>query len=259
MSEGKTWFLFVRGAQEGPMTREELIERLEGEERTSDILVISSGSSEPERAASFFERVAAEEEARGLAKRQRLRDLEYTLLGDDLQLVEIWLDPGESVFAELDSMMYMESGIQAESRADEDPGDEPFLPIGFTNVVEGKRKAAFSPLRPGRILRMDLRKCGGEFFCRRDAILCASKGVKLAATLDQEGVILARLKGGGSVFIHAGGMVVSKDLKAGESLRADAGCVLAFTKEMDCDISRVQGPAWAALKGPGRVWLQAGR
>ena len=266
MSEARTWYLFVRGRQEGPMTREELAERLQDEERSADVLVLSSKPSADVRVPSYFDR-AAREAAAAEPPEESPRRLEYTIHGDDLQFAEIWLDPGEGVVAEPGSMMYLDAGVRFAERPAEDPSEEGMPALAhFTNAAEGKRKAAFSAPHPGRILSVDLRECDGEFYCRRSSFLCADRQTKLAITLDK-GVLLLRLGGEGSVFVHAFGAVLCKDLKAEETLRASADCILGFSKDVDCELVTMTDPApaiyggedlfWADLTGPGRVWLQS--
>jgi len=268
MSEPKTWYLFVRGRQEGPMSREELAERLQSEERSSDVLVLSSKPSESGRASSYFDRAARETASDRPAQEGRSQEVAYTIHGDDLQFVEIWLEPGDAVIAEPGSMMYMESDVRFEARSGEISPSEEGLPAlaWFTNIGDGKRKAAFAAPHPGKILQIDLQQCDGEFYCRRSSFLCAAKETKMEITLDK-GFLLQRLGGDGSAFIHACGALFSKNLKPEETLRVSADCILGFSKEVDCDIVPVAEPAstissgeelfWADLTGPGKVWLQS--
>lgn len=295
MSDEKRWYLFVRGRQEGPMTRSELYERLQKEERASDVLVISP-SSQVAQVTSLQDlaKLDRKEEKRAPQPMRKSHDVEYSILGDDLQIVEVWLDPGETVIAEAGSMMYMESGIEYEARMGDGSqpeegllekalsgakrklmGESLFM-AWFTNVQEGKRKVAFAAPTPGKIVRVDLHQAGGELVCQKSSFLCAAKGTRLGITLTKrigagifggEGFILQHLSGDGNAFLHAGGTLVSRDLEPGEKLRVDTGCIVAFTKTVDYDIEPVKGVVsalfggeglfWATLKGPGRVWLQS--
>ncbi|HAH05324.1 MAG TPA: TIGR00266 family protein [Elusimicrobia bacterium] len=277
------------------MTRAQLYERLKNEERSSDVLVISPGSQVAQvTSLSDLAKLDEEPPRKEPAPVRRSHDVEYSILGDDLQTVEVWLDPGETVIAEAGSMMYMESGIEYEARMGDGSqpeqglldkvlsgakrkltGESLFM-AWFTNVFEGKRKVAFAAPTPGKILRVDLHKHGGELICQKSSFLCAAKGTRLGITLTKrigagifggEGFILQHLSGDGNAFLHAGGALISRDLEPGEKLRVDTGCIVAFTKSVDYDIEPVKGVVsalfggeglfWATLKGPGRVWLQS--
>jgi uncharacterized protein (TIGR00266 family) len=205
-------------------------------------------------------------------------------MGDDMQLVEVELDPGEGVRAEAGTMIYMGDGIRMQT----DTGGGLFK--GFKRMVsgesffittfvhEGRRKGhvAFAAPYPGKIIPVQLDDFGGEFICQKDAFLCADASVEIevaftkrlgAGLFGGEGFILQRLTGSGWTFIHAGGTVVKRELSAGQTLRVDTGCVAAFSKEVDYDIEFVggfknalfggEGVFLATLKGPGTVYLQS--
>jgi len=214
----------------------------------------------------------------------RTDGIDYEVMGDDMQLVEVELDPGEGVRAEAGTMIYMGDGIRMQT----DTGGGLFK--GFKRMVsgesffittfvhEGQRKGhvAFAAPYPGKIIPVQLDDFGGEFICQKDAFLCADASVEIevaftkrlgAGLFGGEGFILQRLTGSGWTFIHAGGTVVKRELSAGQTLRVDTGCVAAFSKEVDYDIEFVggfknalfggEGIFLATLKGPGTVYLQS--
>ena len=220
-------------------------------------------------------------------------EIDYEIFGDDMQIVEIELDPNETVVAEAGAMNYMEDGIDYEAKMGD--GSEPdqglmgklmgagkrvltgesiFL-THFTNRGSGKRRVAFAAPYPGRIVPLDLGKTGGTVICQKDAFLCAALGTKVSIAFQKrlgagffggEGFILQRLEGDGKVFIHAGGTIVKKKLQ-GESLRVDTGCLVAFTQGINYDIQTAgslksmffggEGFFLASLSGSGTVLLQS--
>jgi uncharacterized protein (TIGR00266 family) len=210
--------------------------------------------------------------------------IDYTIYGDDLQLVEIELDPGEGVRAEAGTMTYMENGIEMQT------GTGGGLFAGFKRMVTGesffittflnnanvKSRVAFAAPYPGKIVPFDLDSFGGQVLCQKDSFLCAARGTEIevaftkklgAGLFGGEGFILQRLVGDGMVFAHAGGTVIRKDLAAGETLRVDTGCLVAFATTVDYDIQFVggfknamfggEGLFLAKLTGPGTVYLQS--
>ncbi len=220
-------------------------------------------------------------------------ELDYEILGDDLQIVEIELDPGETVIAEAGAMCYIEEGIEFESCMGDGSAPEKgmfgkLLDAGkrklmgeslfmthFTNYANTKRRVAFGAPFPGKVVAIDLAKVGGSLLCQKDSFLCAAKGTEVGIAFHQklgagffggEGFILQRLRGDGKAFIHAGGMVVKKQLQ-GETLRVDTGCLVAFTEGVDYDIQRAgnlksmffggEGLFLATLRGHGGVILQS--
>ena len=220
-------------------------------------------------------------------------EIDYEIFGDDMQIVEIELDPNETVIAEAGAMNYMEDGIQYEAKMGD--GSEPdqglmgkLLGAGkrvltgesiflthFTNRGSGKRRVAFAAPYPGRIVPLDLGKIGGTVICQKDAFLCAALGTKVTIAFQKrlgagffggEGFILQRLEGDGKVFIHAGGTIIKKKLQ-GENLRVDTGCLVAFTQGINYDIQAAgnlksmffggEGLFLASLSGVGTVLLQS--
>lgn len=220
--------------------------------------------------------------------------IDYYLRGDDMQFVEIELDPGEAAIGEAGSMMYMEDGIQLDTVFGDGSaqqggifgklmgagkrlvtGESLFTTI-FTNNGQGKKKVAFAAPYTGKIIPFDLQKYGGTMICQKDAFLCAAKGVSLGIAFQKrlgagffggEGFIMQKLEGDGLAFIHSGGAVMERNLAPGEILRVDTGCVVAYTSGVDFDIQFVggvktalfggEGLFFAVMRGPGTVWLQS--
>jgi uncharacterized protein (TIGR00266 family) len=210
--------------------------------------------------------------------------LDYTIIGDDMQLVEIELDPGEGVRAEAGAMMYMVDGIEMQTSTGGGlfkgfkrmVTGESFFITTFLHNAKGKGKVAFGAPYPGKIIPLDLKMLGGSFLCQKDSFLCAAKGVEIAVAFTKkigaglfggEGFILQRLGGDGLAFVHAGGTVIKKELQRGESLRVDTGCLVAFSPDVSYDITFIggfknalfggEGLFLACLTGPGLVYLQS--
>ncbi|MFV0423562.1 TIGR00266 family protein [Oleidesulfovibrio sp.] len=220
-------------------------------------------------------------------------DVDYRIIGGDLQVVEVELDPGETVIAEAGAMCWMDQGIEFATRMGDgskaDSGlfgkllgagkrlvtGESLFMTHFTNEGSGKASVAFAGQVPGHVVPVNLAEIGGELICQRDAFLCAARGTQLDVAFSKrlgagffggEGFILQRLRGDGLVFVHAGGAVVRKDLR-GEMLRVDTGCLVGFTSGIDYDIALSgglksmafggEGVFLATLKGHGSVYLQS--
>jgi uncharacterized protein (TIGR00266 family) len=210
--------------------------------------------------------------------------IDYKIHGDDMQLVEVELDPGEGVRAEAGAMTFMEPGIQMETSTGGGlmkglkrmVTGESFFITTFTNTGSGKQHVGFAAPYPGKIIPIDLSKVGNSFLCQKDSFLCAAQGVDInvaftkkigAGLFGGEGFILQRLDGDGLAFVHAGGTVIKKDLRAGETLRVDTGCLVAFHPTMKYDIQMVggfknmlfggEGLFLATITGPGPVLLQS--
>lgn len=209
--------------------------------------------------------------------------IDYTLYGDDMQLVEIELDPGEGVRAEAGAMMYMEQGIEMQTSTGGGlfsgfkrmVTGESFFITSFAYNGTGKGHVAFAAPYPGKIVPLDLASEGGQFLCQKDAFLCAAAGVEVevaftkrigAGLFGGEGFILQRLEGDGLAFVHVGGTVIEKHLQPGEQLRVDTGCLAAFAPSVDYNIQMMsgfknalfggEGLFIATLTGPGKVYLQ---
>jgi uncharacterized protein (TIGR00266 family) len=223
----------------------------------------------------------------------RSHDVDYRIIGDDIQLVEIELDPMETVIAEAGTMMYMDRQIRFETKMGD--GSEPnqglmgkLLSAGtrvltgeslfvthFTNQGGGKQKVAFAAPYPGKIVPVELAHLGGSIIVQKDGFLCAALGTKISITLNRrigsglvggEGFILQKLQGDGRVFMHAGGTVVERRLN-NETLKIDTGCIVAYTPGIDFNIETSgslrsmifggEGIFLATLSGTGTVWLQS--
>jgi len=210
-------------------------------------------------------------------------EIDYQIFGDDMQAVEIELDPGEAVRAEAGAMLYMEQGIEMQTSTGGGlfkglkrmVTGESFFITSFMHNGSGKSHVTFAAPYPGRIIPLDLRQFGGEFLCQKDAFLCAAEGIDVnvaftkrigAGLFGGEGFILQRLQGDGLAFVHIGGTVIERDLAAGEKLRVDTGCVAAFQSSVDYNIQLAggfknalfggEGLFLATLTGPGKVYLQ---
>jgi uncharacterized protein (TIGR00266 family) len=210
--------------------------------------------------------------------------IDYTIHGDDMQIVEITLDPTEGVRAEVGAMMYMEEGIQMETGTGGGvfkglrrmlTGDGFFIST-FFNMAETRRSVAFGAPYPGKIIALDLRPLGGTFICQKDSFLCAANGIDIdiaftrkigAGLFGGEGFVLQRLSGDGLAFVHAGGTIIKRELRDRETLRVDTGCIVAMAPSVDYDIQYVggfknalfggEGLFLASLTGPGTIFLQS--
>ena len=225
-----------------------------------------------------------------------MHEVDYEIVGDDMQFVKVELDPGEAVVAEAGSMMYIEDGIEMQTIFGDGSaqqgaggfmgallgagkrllvGESLFMTV-FLNQSKAKRKAAFAAPYPGKIEALKLSELGGELLAQKDSFLCAAKGVSIGIAFQKrfgvglfggEGFIMERLTGDGWVFVNAGGAHEERTLAAGETLRVDTGCIVALTPGVDYDIQFVgglksaifggEGLFFATLKGPGKVWLQS--
>jgi uncharacterized protein (TIGR00266 family) len=220
--------------------------------------------------------------------------VDYEIFGDDMQYVEVELDPGEAAIGEAGAMMMMQDGIEMETVFGDGSqqqggifdkllgagkrlvsGESVFTTI-FHNVGHTKRRVAFAAPYPGKIVPVKLSELGGTLICQKDSFLCAARGVSLGLAFQRrmgvglfggEGFIMQRLDGDGMVFVHAGGTLAARDLKPGERLRIDTGCIVAYQPSVDFDIEYVgklksalfsgEGLFFATLTGAGRVWLQS--
>ncbi|MCB2197426.1 MAG: TIGR00266 family protein [Bacteroidetes bacterium] len=220
-------------------------------------------------------------------------EIDYKILGDDIQLVEVELDPQETVIAEAGAMLYMEEGISFETKLGDGSspnqsfmnkvfsagsrlltGESIFM-THFTNQGLRKRKVSFAAPYPGKIIPVDLKASGGRIIVQKDGFLCAAMGTKVSITLNKrigagliggEGFILQKLEGDGKTFLHAGGTVIEKTLQ-NETLRIDTGCIVAYEPQIDFNIESSgglksmvfggEGIFLATLRGTGKVWLQS--
>lgn len=227
------------------------------------------------------------------ASTQRSHEIDYEIIGESIQMVEIELDPGETVIAEAGAMNYMEEGIAFETKMGDGstPNDglmgkllavgkraltgESLFMTHFTNRGHGKCRVAFAAPYPGTVVPVNLSQVGGEILCQKHSFLCAALGTQLGIAFNRklgagffggEGFILQRVRGDGLAFVHAGGTIIRRELK-GEKLYVDTGCLVGFTSGIDYDIQRAgnlksmllggEGLFLATLQGHGTVWLQS--
>ena len=222
-------------------------------------------------------------------------EIDYKIYGEELQFVEIELDPNETAVAESGAMLMMDDGIEMQtifgdgSQQQDNSllgklfsagkrvlvGESLFM-TAFTNAGQGKKRVSFAAPYTGKIIALDLQQLGGKIIAQKDAFLCAAKGVSIGIEFQKklgtgifggEGFIMERIEGDGLAFVHAGGYVIEKELQTGEILKVDTGCVVAYTSMIDFDIEFVRGiKNWmfggeglffAKLTGPGKVWIQS--
>ena len=221
-------------------------------------------------------------------------EIDYEIFGEEMQYVEIELDPQEAVVAEAGSFMMMDTDIKMDTifgdGSNQDNGvlgklfsagkrlltGESLFMTAFLNSGYGKKKVSFASPYPGKIIPIDLTEFGGRFICQKDAFLCAAKGVIIGIEFSKrlgrglfggEGFIMQKLEGDGLAFVHAGGTTAKKVLAAGEVLKVDTGCIIGFSKDIDYDIEFIggikntvfggEGLFYATLKGPGTVFIQS--
>ena len=218
-------------------------------------------------------------------------EIDYKLHGEEMQCVEIELDPQEAVIAEPGSFMMMQDGITMQTLFGDGnatglmgklfsagkrllTGENLFMTV-YTNEASRRLSVSFAAPYSGKIIPLQLEQLGGKMICQKDSFLCAAKGVSVGIEFQKklgtglfggEGFIMQKLEGDGWAFVHSGGHVIEKELQAGERLKVDTGCIVAFTRSVDYDIQFVggiknslfggEGLFYALLTGPGKVWLQ---
>jgi uncharacterized protein (TIGR00266 family) len=222
-------------------------------------------------------------------------EIDYRIIGEEMQYVEIELDPNETAIAESGSFMMMEDGIQMQTIFGDGSekqaqggllgkllgagkrlivGESLFM-TAFSNTSYGKKKVSFASPYPGKIIPLDLSMLGGRVICQKDAFLCAAKGVSIGIDFQRklgtgifggEGFIMEKLEGDGMAFVHAGGHVFERTLAPGELIKIDTGCMVAITQTVNYDVQFVggirntifggEGLFFATLRGPGKVWIQ---
>jgi uncharacterized protein (TIGR00266 family) len=218
--------------------------------------------------------------------------IDYRCYGEEMQYVEIELDPQESVIAEAGAMMMMDDGVEMNTIFGDGSqqglmgkllgagkrlltGESLFMTV-FTNTSAGKKRVSFASPYPGKIIPVDLDELGGKIICQKDAFLCAAKGVSIGIEFQRklgvgffggEGFIMQKIEGDGMAFLHAGGTIHERVLGPGETLKVDTGCLVGFTQHVEYDITFVKGIKtalfggeglfFAVLRGPGKVWIQS--
>jgi uncharacterized protein (TIGR00266 family) len=298
------WYMAIGGHQVGPVSQDDVITNLRNGTIDGNTLMFTAGMSNwtplkdvPQLATYLTGSGHAAEAAPPppIVPGRRAHEIDFKIVGSEMQFVEVELDPGESAVAEAGSMMYMTPGIQMETVFGDGSqqqrsgvmgallgagkrlitGESLFMTV-FTNQGRGKQQVSFAAPYPGKILAMDLKQLGGQLICQKDSFLCAARGVSIGIAFQRkigvglfggEGFIMQRLEGDGLCFVHAGGTVHPVDLQAGDTLRVDTGCLVALQPSVGYDIQFVgkiktalfggEGLFFATLTGPGRVWLQS--
>lgn len=295
------WYVAVGGQQQGPWSTAEVQDSIRSGRFGRDAYVFSEGmanwvpvTSQPEFASAFGP-AASYAPPPPPPGRSAAHEIDYELFGEEMQYVEITLDPGEACVAEAGAFLYMEPGIEMATIFGDGSGQEgagimgKLLTAGkrvltgeslfmtvFSNGGGSRQKVAFASPYPGRIVALDLKQHGGRILCEKDAFLCAAKGISVGIAFQRklgaglfggEGFLLQKLEGDGLAFVHSGGTVFEKQLAAGETLRVDTGCLVAFESTVNYDIQMVKGVKtmffggeglfYASLTGPGRIWLQS--
>src|SRR5215216_155310 len=296
------WYMAIGGHQVGPVSQDDVITNLRNGTIEGNTLVFTAGMSnwtplkDVPQLATYLRGAPGSAPSPAAAPPpinpgRRAHEIDFRIVGSEMQFVEVELDPGESAVAEAGSMMYMTPGIQMETIFGDGSGQtsgvmgallgagkrlitgESLFMTVFTNGGSGKQQVAFAAPYPGKILAMDLKQLGGELICQKDSFMCAAKGVSIGIAFQRrigvglfggEGFIMQRLQGDGLCFVHAGGTVHPVDLQAGQMLRVDTGCLVALQPSVAYDIQFVgkiktalfggEGLFYAALTGPGRVW-----
>ncbi|HEX9735967.1 MAG TPA: TIGR00266 family protein [Thermoanaerobaculia bacterium] len=302
----KVWYIAVGGAQQGPFGVAELGPRFRAGELNGRTHVFTQGmanwatAGERSEFAAFLgggavapRPPAAPGPAAG--RPSMAHEIDYEIHGEEMQFVEITLDPQEACIAEAGAFMYMDPGIRMETIFGDGSGagggglmgkllgagkrvltGESLFMTVFGNQAHERQKVAFAAPYPGRIIAIDLRRHGNTILCQKDAFLCAAKGISVGIAFQRkigvglfggEGFILQKLEGDGYAFAHAGGTVVERTLGVGETMRLDTGCLVAFEQQVSYDIQMVKGIRsiffggeglfFAALTGPGKVWIQS--
>ncbi|MEK6674301.1 MAG: TIGR00266 family protein [Planctomycetota bacterium] len=295
MSQDGSWYYVQAGQTVGPVTREELIRALAGGDGPQT-LVWGPGVPEWTEARHVGQlglgHAAPSPPPRAVGAK-RSDEIDYEIFGDDMQFVQITLDPGEVVVAEAGGMMSMTQGIEMQTVFGDPSKQQGFLGklwdagkrmitgeslflTTFGAASQRREKVAFAAPYPGKIIPLHLDELGGEIICQKDAFLCAARGVTIGIAFQKkiltglfggEGFILQRLNGDGIAFVHAGGTIQRLELGADETLRVDTGCLVALQPSVDYDIQGVggiknavfggEGLFLATLRGPGIVWLQS--
>lgn len=302
MTEG-VWYVGINGQQQGPLGLQQILDMIRAGTVTRAAYVYSPALPQwtpivqvPAFAAAFTGAPTPPPPPPAGPAPSVADQIDFEVFGNEMQFVEVTLDPGEAAVAEAGAFFYMDPGIKMETIFGDGSqqsqqagfmgkllqgakrvltGESLFMTI-FGNGAQQRQKVAFAAPYPGKIIPVDLRQHQGTLLCQKDAFLCAAKGISVGIALNKkigaglfggEGFILQKLEGQGLVFIHAGGTIVARDLAAGETLRLDTGCLVAFEPRVNYDIQWVggfktalfggEGLFFATLTGPGRVWLQS--
>ncbi len=290
-----TWYLSYNGEQTGPMS---LVQAIEQSKKNPNGHAWRDGLAEwlPINQVGEFQQQISTHSAPPPVSTVSSDEIDFKIHGAEMQFVEIELDPGESAVAEAGAMMYKDTSIQLDtvfgdgSHTDNAGGfmdklmgagkrlltGESLFTTVFTHEGSGKAHVAFGAPFPGNIIPITLPNVDGVLICQKDSFLCAAKGVSIGIHFQKkiltglfggEGFIMQRLEGDGMAFVHAGGSVIERELKPGEILHVDTGCVVAFTQEVGFDVKQVggiksalfggEGLFFAELRGPGKIWMQS--
>jgi len=306
----EVWYYAIAGQQQGPVSRGELEGLFTAGTLGRDSHVFKQGMGNWAQAADVPElasmlAVAAEPASSASATPPPLastaagspmvaHEIDFEVFGEEMQFVEITLDPQEACLSEAGAFMYMDPGIEMETIFGDGSksggglmdkllsagkrvltGESLFMTV-FANTGAKRQRVAFASPYPGRIVPLDLRQHQGTLLCQKDAFLCSAKGISIGIALQRrlgaglfggEGFILQKLEGDGLAFLHAGGTVVERELAAGETMRLDTGCLVAFEQNVTYDIQMIRGVKsvffggeglfYASLTGPGKVWIQS--
>ncbi len=295
MSSETGWYYVEDNRPVGPMTRDELLRRI-AEIDGPETLIYGPTTPDWTKArhvASVIESLRGDGAPPPAPGGREADEIDYEIFGDDMQFVEVTLDPQEVVVAEAGAMLYMTKGIEMQTVLG-DPSKEggllgKLMDVGrrmvtgeslflttFGAVSQQREKVAFASPYPGKIIPMHVDELGGEILCQKTAFLCAARGVNIDIAFQKkigvglfggEGFILQRIRGDGIAFVHAGGTIVRRDLSAGENLRVDTGCLVAFQPSVRYEIAAAggiktslfggEGLFLASMTGPGSIWLQS--
>jgi uncharacterized protein (TIGR00266 family) len=298
------WFMAIGGHQVGPVSRDDVVTNLRNGTIDGNTLIFGPGLTnwtplkDVPQLASYLTGASGARPAAPppIVPGRRAHEIDFKIVGSEMQFVEVELDPGESAVAEAGSMMYMTPGITMETVFGDGAqqksggvmgallgagkrlitGESLFMTVFTNGGGGGKQQVSFAAPYPGKILAMDLKQLGGQLICQKDSFLCAARGVSIGIAFQRrigvglfggEGFIMQKLEGDGLCFVHAGGTVHPLDLGPGQTLRVDTGCLVALQPSVSYDIQYVgkiktalfggEGLFYAALTGPGRVWLQS--
>ncbi len=289
------WFFVRNGETTGPVNLHDLITQLDSA-NGQNTLVYGPGQNdwtEARHVAALASTLTQHSQPPTPPKRRVADEIDYEIHGQDMQFVEITLDPNEVVIAEAGAMMYMTDGIRMRTvfgDASKETGFLGKLAAAGKRMITGeslflttfgaegtrREQVAFGAPYPGQIIPMHIDELGGEIICQKDSFLCAARGIEIgiafqkkigAALFGGEGFIMQRIKGDGVAFVHAGGAIRKCELDAGQTLRLDTGCLVAIQPTVKYDIQRAggiktmmfggEGIFLATLTGPGTVWMQS--
>jgi uncharacterized protein (TIGR00266 family) len=301
MANDQQWYMAIGGHQVGPVSADEIISNIRNGSMQPGTYVFTAGMTNwtPVSQVPFFAPYFGQAGPAGpipTAPGRAAHEIDFKIFGEELQFVEVELDPGESAVAEAGAMMYMTQGIDLNTVFGDGSsssagsgimsklmgagkrlltGESLFMTV-FTNVGQGKQQVAFAAPFAGKIIPLDLSALGGTLICQKDSFLCAARGVSIGIAFQRkigvglfggEGFIMQKLDGDGLVFVHAGGTIHALELAPGQQLRVDTGCIVALQPTVNYDIQFVgkvktalfggEGLFFATLQGPGKVWLQS--